>query len=75
MKPLEAGNEAAWFWAEDEALYVLGGGEGGVTARIVGSELTRLGVIYSLDTVLVNGGQARATLYDQLSSLAQTQAR
>ena len=75
MKPLEAGGEAAWFWSENEALYVLSGGEGGVTARIVGSELTRLGVIYSLDTVLLTGGQARATLYDQLSSPTLTQAR
>ena len=54
MKPLRAG-EAAWFWSEEDVLYVLsGGGAGAVTARIVGSELTRLGVIYSVDTVLVS---------------------
>ena len=50
MKPLRAG-EAAWFWSEDDVLYVLSG-VGGVTARIESCELTRLGVIYSVDTVL-----------------------
>ena len=51
LKPLRAG-EAAWFWSEDDVLYVLSG-PGGVRARIVDWELTRQGVIYSVDTVLV----------------------
>ena len=73
MQPLSAGDSTVWFWAEAEDLYVLSGG--GVTARIVGCELTRLGVIYSLDTVLLTAGQSTATLYDQLSSPELNQTR
>ena len=58
MKPLEAG-EAALFWSQEEegeeVLYVLSdAGAGGVRARIVGCELTRLGVIYTLDRLLLS---------------------
>ena len=52
---METGGEAALFWAEGDVLHVLSdaGAAGGVTARIVGSELTRMGVIYSVDTLLL----------------------
>ena len=76
MKPLRAG-EAVWFWSEDDVLYVLSSPEGAgrvggteaVTARIVDWELTRLGVIYSVDTVLLLP-PTRPTTTTQTSQLA-----
>lgn len=70
VKPLRAAGPkrgggagvAAWFWCEEDDLYV---SRAGLTARIEGVEVTRRGVIYSIDTVLMT---ASLSLYDHLSS-------